>query len=84
MDPNVNERSKQNTSLLLPYIITKLESRFKINKVSKLVSKPNNRESDNKLFNSKEISNDLNEENSQNLSKLIKPTTVLSLEYISR
>ena len=55
-----------------------------INKVSKLVSKPNNRESDNKPFNSKEISNDLNEEHSQNLSKLIKPATVLSLEYISK
>ena len=55
-----------------------------INKESKLVSKPNNRESDNKPLNSKEISNDLNEENSQNLSKLIKPATVLSLEYISK
>ena len=55
-----------------------------INKGSKLVSKPNNRESDNKPLNSKEISNDLNEENSQNLSKLIKPATVLSLEYISK
>ena len=55
-----------------------------INKVSKLVSKPNNRENDNKPLNSKEISNDLNEENSQNLSKLIKPATVLSLEYISK
>ena len=56
----------------------------KINKVSKLVSKPNNKESDNKSLNSKEIFNDLNEEPSQNLSKLIKPTTVLSLEYISK
>ena len=56
----------------------------KINKVSKLVSKPNNKESDNKSLNSKEIFNDLNEEPSQNLSKLIKPATVLSLEYISK
>ena len=55
-----------------------------INKGSKLVSKPNNMGNDNKPFNSKEISNDLNEENSQNLSKLIKPATVLSLEYISK
>ena len=55
-----------------------------INKGSKFVSKPNNRESDNNPLNSKEIFNDLNEENSQNLSKLIKPATVLSLEYISK
>ena len=56
----------------------------KMNRVSKLVSKPNNRENDKKPSNSKEISNDLNEEHSQNLSKLIKPATVLSLEYISK
>ena len=55
-----------------------------LNKGSKFVSKPNNRESDNNPLNSKEIFNDLNEENSQNLSKLIKPATVLSLEYISK
>ena len=55
-----------------------------INKGSKLVSKSNNRGNDKKLFNSKEIPNDLKEENSQNLSKLIKPASVLSLEYISK
>ena len=55
-----------------------------INKGSKFVSKPKNRESDNNPLNSKEIFDDLNEENSQNLSKLIKPATVLSLEYVSK
>ena len=55
-----------------------------INKGSKLVSKSNNRGNDKKLLNSKEIPNDLKEENSQNLSKLIKPAAVLSLEYISK
>ena len=57
---------------------------LEMNKGSKLVSKPNNRESNNKHFHSKQISNDLNDENSQNLSKLIKPATELSLEYISK
>ena len=55
-----------------------------INKGSKLVPKSNNRGNDKKLLNSKEIPNDLKEENSQNLSKLIKPASVLSLEYISK
>ena len=55
-----------------------------INKGSKLVPKSNNRGNDKKLLNSKEIPNDLKEENSQNLSKLIKPAAVLSLEYISK
>ena len=55
-----------------------------INKEHEAYSKSNKSERNNKPFKSKEISNDLNEENSQNLSKLIKPDTVLSLEYISR
>ena len=55
-----------------------------INKGSKLIPKPNIRGRDNKPLNSKEISNDLNEEKSQNHSKLIKHATVLSLEYISK
>jgi len=52
------------------------------NERSKLVSKPNNRESYNIPLKPKEISNDLNEENSPNILKVVKPSTVLSFEYI--
>ena len=55
-----------------------------INKGSKLVSKHNSKQSENKPLPSKEILNDLNEKKSPNLSKVVKPTTVLSLEYISK
>ena len=45
---------------------------------------PNNKESDNKPFNSKEISNELNKEDTPNLSNLVKSPNILSFEYISK
>ena len=58
---------------------------LKKNKDSEHYSKSNEKKSDNKPSNTKEISNDLNEENSFNLSKLVKTSNILlSFEYISK
>ena len=56
----------------------------KTNKISYVYSNQNKKESENISSNSKQILNDLSEEKSANFSKTDIPTSVLSLEYISK
>ncbi len=77
--------SKIEKTNLLPEDLSKSVNNIssKIKKKSDVFSKLNRKES-NTSSTSKQNLNDENEENSANLSKVIKTSTVLSLEYISK